>query len=127
MPDAGDRMTLTASFFAYVLCLLSFAFVASNRAWQRPVGVLRRSSPLQRHADVSRSSAGEVDDLDPQLVSTIAEIFCPKLIDFFRHAGERVFPPRLLLIDSAPLVGADHVREPIHLNLGLAVGNSPLD
>src|SRR5262245_57829483 len=85
------------------------------------------SAPLQRHGDVARHAAGKIDDLDPQLVSTLAEVFRPELIDLLRHASQRVFPARLLLVDGAPLVRAQLVREAVHLHLGPAVADGALD
>src|SRR5215467_1209204 len=86
-----------------------------------------RSAPLERHRDVAWHSAREIDDFDPKLVSAGTEVLRPKLIDFLWHAGQRVFPSRLLFIDGAALVRAQLVREPVHLHLGLAIAHRPLD
>src|SRR5262245_19528152 len=88
---------------------------------------LNGSTPLQRHADVSGQSSGILDDFDPELVSARTEILRPKLIDFLRHAGQRVFPTRLLLNDGAALVRAQLVRKAVHLYLGAAVSHRALD
>src|SRR5262249_13820755 len=93
----------------------------------RSIIAVAASAPLERHRDVAWHPAGEIDNFDPQLVSAGAEILRPKLIDLLGHAGQRVFPARLLLIDGAPLVRAQLVREPVHLHLGLAVGHRALD
>src|SRR2546430_12386632 len=58
---------------------------------------LNGSTPLQRHADISGQPSGIIDDFDSQLVSARTEILRPKLIDLLWHAGQSVFPTRLLL------------------------------
>src|SRR6516162_9413234 len=88
---------------------------------------LNGSAPLQRHADVSGQPSGIIDDFDPELVSARTEVLRPELIDLLWHAGQRVFPARLLLNDGAALVRAQLVRKAVHLYLGLAVGYRALD
>src|SRR5262247_4012945 len=88
---------------------------------------LNGSAPLQRHADISGQPSGIIDDFDSQLVSARTEILRPKLIDLLWHAGQRVFPTRLLLNDGAALIRAQLVRKAVHLYLGLAVGYRALD
>src|SRR5262247_934714 len=88
---------------------------------------LNGSAPLQRHADVSGQPSGIIDDFDPQLVSARTEVLRPELIDLLWHAGQRVFPTRLLLNDGAALVRAQLVRKAVYLYLGLAVGYRALD
>src|SRR5215813_3409108 len=88
---------------------------------------LNGSTPLQRHADISRQPAGILDDFDPELVSARTEVLCPEHIDFLWHAGQRVFPACLLLNDGAALVRAQLVRKAVHLYLGAAVGHRALD
>src|SRR6478735_9495592 len=85
------------------------------------------SAPLQRHSHISRHSAGKINDFDLQLVSALTEVLGPELIDLLRHAGQRVFPARFLLIDGAPAVGAELVREAMDLHLGAAVAHRALD
>src|SRR5262245_61845160 len=89
--------------------------------------LLRGSAPAHGHANVTRQTVGEVHDLYFQLVTTQPEILVPELIDFFRRAGERVFPARLVLIDRAPLVRAYLVGKPNDLNLGQPILDRPLD
>src|SRR6516162_8712844 len=88
---------------------------------------LNGSTPLQRHADISRQPAGILDDFDSELVSAWTEVLCPEHIDFLWHAGQRVFPTRLLLDDGAALVRAQLVRKAVDLHLNLAVAHRPLD
>src|SRR5215471_14924028 len=85
------------------------------------------STPLQRHADISRQPSGILDDFDSQLVSAWTEVLCPEHIDFLWHASQRAFPAGLLLNDGAALVRAQLVREAVHLYLGAAVGHRALD
>src|SRR5262245_8641791 len=87
----------------------------------------RSSAPLERHRDVAWHPAGEIDDFDPKLVSAGTEVLRPKLMDLLWHAGQRVFPARLLLIDGAPLIRAQLVGKAVHLYLSLAVGHRALD
>src|SRR5262249_19976222 len=88
---------------------------------------LNGSAPLQRHADISGQPSGILDDFDPELVSARTEVLRPKDIDLLWHAGQRVFPPRLLLNDGAALVRAQLVRKTVHLYLGAAVAYRALD
>src|SRR6516164_681922 len=88
---------------------------------------LNGSTPLQRHADISRQPAGILDDFDSELVSARTEVLCPEHIDFLWHAGQRVFPTRLLLDDGTALVRAQLVWKAVHLYLGAAVGHRALD
>src|SRR5262249_16971417 len=88
---------------------------------------LNDSAPLQRHADISGQPSGILDDFDPELVSARTEVLRPKDIDLLWHAGQRVFPPRLLLNDGAALVRAQLVRKTVHLYLGAAVAYRALD
>src|SRR5262249_28410087 len=85
------------------------------------------SAPLQRHADISGQPSRILDDFDPELVSARTEVLRPQLIDLLWHAGQRVFPARLLLNDGAALVRAQLVRKTVHLYLGAAVGHRALD
>src|ERR1700756_4495750 len=85
------------------------------------------STPLQRHADISGQPSGIIDDFDSQLVSARAEVLRPKLVDLLWHAGQSVFPTRLLLNDGAALVRAQLVRKAVHLHLGAAVAHRALD
>src|SRR5262245_53753354 len=86
-----------------------------------------RSTPLQGHGHVSRHAAGKIDDLDSELVSALAKVLRPELIDFLGHARQRVFPTRLLLIDGTTFVSAELVRKTVNLHLGQAVADRPLD
>src|SRR5262245_9729161 len=63
-------------------------------AWRRHSLPARtnRSAPLQCHAYIARHSAGKVDDLDPQLVPALAEVFGPELVDFLGHPRQRLLP-----------------------------------
>src|SRR5262249_47454876 len=88
---------------------------------------LNGSAPLQRHADVSGQPSGIIDDFDPELVSARTEVLRPELIDLLWHAGQRVFPTRLLLNDGAALVCAQLVRKAVHLYLGAAVAHRAFD
>src|SRR5262245_8426783 len=90
-------------------------------------GSRRRSAPLERHGDVTRHTAGKIDDLDPELVSARMEILRPELIDFFRYSGKRVLPAGLLLIDGAALIRAQFVGKAVHLHLALAVLHRAFD
>src|SRR4029077_6537427 len=74
-----------------------------------------------------RHAAGKIDDLDPELVSALTEVLRPELIDLPGYPGQRVHPPRLLLIDGAAFVGAQLVRETVNLHLGHTVAYGPLD
>src|SRR5262249_37567481 len=78
-----------------------------------PVPRPKRSIQVERHADLSRQPSGILDEFDSQLVSARAKIFRPELTDFLRHAGQRVFPARLLLNDGAALVRAQLVRKAV--------------
>src|SRR6266508_4198278 len=109
-----------------VLILVKFPVVRPATAIPRG-GVQSGLTPLQCHPDVSRHPAGKVDDFDLELVSAGTEVLRPKLIDLLWHAAERVFPARLLLIDGAPVVRAQLVREAVHLYLGPAVAHRALD
>src|SRR5215813_12378228 len=88
---------------------------------------LNGSAPLQRHADVSGQPSWIIDDFDPELVSARTEVLRPELIDLLWHAGQRVFPTRLLLNDGAALVRAQLVRKAVHLYLGAAVAHRTFD
>src|SRR5262245_35166184 len=86
-----------------------------------------RSAPLQGHGDVTRQTAGNIADVDPELVAARMEILCPELIDFFRYTGKRVLPAGLLLIDGATLVRAQIIGKAVDLHLGLAVLHCAFD
>src|SRR5215470_4932541 len=88
---------------------------------------LNGSAPLQRHADVSGQPSWIIDDFDPELVSARTEVLRPELIDLLWHAGQRVFPTRLLLNDGAALVRAQLVRKAVDLHLSLAVAHRTFD
>src|SRR6516164_2596701 len=88
---------------------------------------LNGSAPLQRHADVSGQPSGIIDDFDPELVSARTEVLRPELIDLLWHAGQRVFPARLLLNDGAALVRAQLVRKAVDLHLSLPVAHRTFD
>src|SRR6516225_439066 len=96
-----DRSVLTSVKFP-----ARFAAASVLTAIPYPGRDLTGSTPLQRHADISRQTAGILDDFDPELVSARTEILRPELIDLLWHAGQRVFPARLLLNDGAALVRA---------------------
>src|SRR3954454_10860332 len=85
------------------------------------------SAPLQGHAHVARHAAGKVEDLDPQLVAALTEILRPQLMDFLRNAGQRGLPARLLLVDGAPVIGAQLVRKAADLHLGPTIADRPFD
>src|ERR1700748_3547910 len=99
----------------------------TSRSNSIPSSRCRRSAPLERHGDVTRHTAGKIDDLDPELVSAGMKILCPELIDFFWYPGERGLPARLLLIDGATLIRAQVIGKAVHLHLGLAVLHCAFD
>src|ERR1700722_5092256 len=86
-----------------------------------------RSTPAQGHPDVSRHPARKIDDLNPQFVPAVAEVPCPQVVNLFRHAGESLFPARLLLIDRTSAIGAEHIGKAEDLNFGQAVARRALD
>src|SRR5467141_4205652 len=98
-----------------------------GRSAAHPACLRSRSVPFQRHRDVSRHATGKTNDLDPELVSALTEVLCPELIDLLRHAGQRFFPARFLLIDGPALVRAQLIRKSTDLHFGLAVAHGPLD
>src|SRR6266540_1493563 len=110
-----------------VLILVKFRAVRPATAIPPRGGVRSGLTPLQCHCDVSRPPAGKVYDFDLELVSAGTEVLRPKLIDLLWHAGERVFPARLLLIDGAPLIRAQLIGEAMDLDLGLPVAHRALD
>src|SRR5215813_3889309 len=119
-----DRCVLTSVKFAARPAAASSVLIAIPYwATRDPNG----STPLQRHADISGQPSGILDDFDPELVSARTEVLRPKDIDLLWHAGQRVFPPRLLLNDGAALVRAQLVRKTVHLYLGAAVAYRALD
>src|SRR5215469_6952854 len=89
----------------------------------RPVA----SAPPQRHADVARSSPGEIDNLEADLVPARLKMLFPKVVKFLRQAGERLFPAGLALIDGASAIGAQLVGEASDLDFGQAIVGSALD
>src|SRR6266511_254522 len=109
-----------------VLILVKFRAVRPATAIPPRGGVRSGLTPLQCHCDVSRHPAGKVYDFDLELVSAGTEVLRPKLIDLLWHAGERVFPARLLLIDGAPLIRAQLIGEAMDLALGLPAPPLPL-
>src|SRR6516162_4681402 len=92
----------------HIVCRYRHTFPVSPPEW---------FSPPQGHADISRQPSGIIDDFDSQLVSARTEVLCPEHIDFLWHAGQRVFPARLLLNDGAALVRAQLVRKAVDLHL----------
>src|SRR5215471_19739133 len=90
--------------------------------WRRP-----RSTPAQRHADVARHSAREIDDLNLELVAAGAQVFFPEVVQLLRQSGQRLFPARLRLVDRPSAIGADLVGETADENLGQAIAGRPLD
>src|SRR5215469_9029208 len=85
------------------------------------------SAPAHGHANVTRQTAGKVDDLYSQLVAARPKILVPELIDFLRHASECVLPARLVLIDRAAFVRAQLVGKANDLNLGQPILDRPVD
>src|SRR5262249_46939692 len=79
------------------------------------------SSPAQRHAHITGHAPREIDDLYLQLVTARAKVFLPQLIDFLRHAGKRLFPAWLLLVDGAAFVRAQLIGKAMHLNFREAI------
>src|ERR1700755_2642682 len=59
----------------------------TSRSNSIPSSRCRRSAPLERHGDVTRHTAGKIDDFHLELVSTGTEVLRPKLIDLLRHSG----------------------------------------
>src|SRR5437763_4834702 len=88
---------------------------------------VRCSSPAQRHADIPRHTPRKIDDLYSQLVTARTKILVPELIDLLRHAGQRLLPAGLLLIDGPPLVRAQLVREAVDLHFRKAIVHRTLD
>src|SRR5262245_7647439 len=128
-PGCGSTVNASAAFAPILLphelelnvgVGIGVTFLTAMRA-------VERSTPLQGHGHVSRHAAGKIDDLDPELVSALAKVLRPELIDFLGHARQRVFPARLLLIDGTTFVSAELVRKTVNLHLGQAVADRPLD
>lgn len=90
-------------------------------------GRATRSYPFQGHANISRHAARKVDDLHSELISARAELSVPELINLLGHAGQGRFPTRLVLIDSAAVIGADRIGKAIHLNLSKPVRYGAFD
>src|SRR5262249_405533 len=85
------------------------------------------SSPAQRHPHIAGHAPREFDDLYFQLVTARAKIFVPQFIDFLRHAGQRLFPGGLLLVDGAALVSAQLIGKAMHLDFREAIVHGALD
>src|SRR5713101_6908098 len=85
------------------------------------------SSPAQRHADIARHSPRKIDDLYPKLVAARTKILVPELIDLLRHAGERLLPPGLLLIDGTAFIRAHLVWKAMDLHFGEMIVHRALD
>src|SRR4051794_18273226 len=95
---------------------------------QGPNVAERRSiSPGNRDADVAWYAAGKIDDLIGDAIAARLQVVGPELEDFFRNAGQGVLPALLHLIDSAALVRAQRIREPVDQYFRHSVSYCPLD
>src|SRR5262245_23802400 len=86
-----------------------------------------RSTPAQCDADVAGHAIWPVGNLVFQAVPARFEMYLPELIDLLRQTRERIRPAGLLLIDGAPLVGAQIVGKTADLDLGQSVGHCSID
>src|SRR5262252_8336209 len=93
----------------------------------RAAHLRERLSPPQRHTNVAGHASWPIDYLHSQSVTARLEVFLPKLIEFLRQSGERVFPTRLLLIDRPTTIGSKHIREAADKHLGKPVVHGALD
>src|SRR5689334_25059732 len=86
-----------------------------------------RSAPFERHSDITRHAAREVDDLDLQPVPARTQMLCPELVELLRKSRQSGFPAGLRLVDGAAAVGTERVRKADDLNLGEPVVDRALD
>src|SRR6266550_3548288 len=100
--------------------MLTFRCFRSNSA------KLPSISPGDGDGDVARHASREIDDLVADAIVPRFQVVGPELEYFLWNPRQRVFPARLLLIDGAALVGAQRVREPIHLHFRQSVSHRSL-
>src|SRR5215470_9066054 len=81
-----------------------------------------RSTPLQRDGDVAGHPVGKVGDLEAGLVTERSQVLIPEPVHLLGHACQRVLPARFqIVVDGAPVIGAQGIGEAEDFDLGQAV------
>src|SRR5450755_1817158 len=104
--------------------------IAPCLRWRAASGArdgVARSAPAQRHADVARYPAGEVDDLHLEPVSARTQVSVPERVELLRLPGQRFLPPDLGLIDRPAAIRAKLIGKAQHEDFGLAVPHRAVD